>query len=181
MDNTREIWEAYHSNLYSFIRHRVTNKEITEDILQDIFVNVHKKINTLKDNTKLESWLYQIARNSIVDYYRAKKPDQELPDWIAQPEIEYEEQIRKDLSGCLASMVSQLPTKYRQAVYMSEIEGKPQKLVAEKEGISLSGAKSRVQRGRDLLKTIFSDCCEIEINAKNQLVDYEKKSDCRRC
>lgn len=111
-------------------------------ILQDIFVRVHSRINTLKDSEKLESWLYQITRNALVDYYRAHRPLEELPEWLEQPKISREETNRRELSLCLAPMVQQLPEKYRYAVQQSEIEGITQKIIAEKEGISLSGAKS---------------------------------------
>ena len=79
-------------------------------------------------------------------------------------------------------MIEQLPDKYREAIKLSEIEKKTQKEVAELEKISLSGAKSRVQRGRALLKAMLHDCCQIEINKNNQLVSYEKKDkDCKFC
>lgn len=182
MSNTEDIWNKYNSNLLAFVKSRVGGKEIAEDILQEAFIKVHEKINTLKDSAKLESWLYQITRNSIVDYYRAKDPKQELPSWVAGSEIEGENIIRRELSGCLASMINELPEKYRLAVQMSEIDGRTQKEVAEKESISLSGAKSRIQRGRNLLKAMLHGCCEIEINSKNQMVSYEKKKNgCGEC
>lgn len=79
-------------------------------------------------------------------------------------------------------MIKELPDKYRNAVQMSEMESKTQKEVAVQEGISLSGAKSRVQRGRALLKTMLHECCQFEINKENQIVSYEKKDqDCKFC
>jgi len=107
---------------------------------------------------------------------------EELPDWIKQPEPDEAEIIKKELSSCLVPMVNGLPEKYRDAIQMSELENKTQKEVAELAGISLSGAKSRVQRGRALLRTMLEDCCQIEINLKNQIVSYEKKGrDCQAC
>ncbi|HHC73482.1 MAG TPA: RNA polymerase sigma factor SigZ, partial [Thiothrix sp.] len=79
-------------------------------------------------------------------------------------------------------MVKMLPDKYKKAVQLSEIEGKTQQEVAKLEGISLSGAKSRVQRGRKLLKAILNECCQIEINRRNQPVSYEpKEQTCKIC
>jgi RNA polymerase sigma-70 factor, ECF subfamily len=177
-----EIWKGYHSNLLAFIRKRVNDKAAAEDILQDIFVRVHSRIDTLENRSKLESWLYQITRNALIDYYRSRKPLEELPEWLEQPRISREEINRRELSSCLAPMIQQLPEKYRHAVQLSEIEGKTQKEIAEKENISLSGAKSRVQRGRALLKVMLHDCCKIEMNAMNQIVDYDRKNgDCTLC
>jgi RNA polymerase sigma-70 factor (ECF subfamily) len=182
MHTIEKIWNTYHSRLLAFIQKRINDKDAAEDILQDIFVRVHSRIDTLENRNKLESWLYQITRNAIIDFYRSRKPQEELPEWLEQPQISREETNRRELSSCLAPMIQRLPEKYRRAVQLSEIEGRTQKEIAEKENISLSGAKSRVQRGRALLKTMLHDCCKVEINAMNQIVDYDKKDgDCKLC
>ena len=181
MKATDDIWFEYHNKLSVFIKTRVAD-DVAEDILQDVFIKIHSRIDSLKENTKLESWLYQITRNAVIDYYRSKRPTEQLPDWIKQTQPGEDEIIRQELSSCLAPMIEQLPDKYRVAINLSEIERKTQKEVAELENISLSGAKSRVQRGRALLKSMLHDCCQIEINQNNQLVSYEKKDrDCKLC
>ena len=91
------------------------------------------------------------------------------------PRPDCPETIRKELSFCLEPMIQELPDKYRHAIQLSELENKTQQEVAEQEGISLSGAKSRVQRGRALLKDILEDCCQFELNQQNQILSYEKK------
>jgi len=170
---TENIWHEYQSRLAAFIRRKV-GEDAVDDLLQDVFMKIHLRIGSLKDDTKLESWLYQITRNAITDYYRTKRISVELPEWLEQPQPE-EESIRKELSACLEPMVRELPDKYRNAIQLSEMENQTQQEVAELEGISLSGAKSRVQRGRVILKTMLNDCCQFEINHKNQIVSYEKK------
>ena len=181
MKKIEEIWFEYHNKLSNFIRTKVAG-DVAEDILQEVFVKIHTRIDSLKESAKLESWLYQITRNAVVDYYRSKRPAESLPEWIGQPQPGEDEIIRRELSSCLTPMIAQLPEKYRVAITLSEIEGKPQKEVAELEKISLSGAKSRVQRARGLLKSMLHDCCRIELNRKNQPVSYEKRGrDCECC
>lgn len=183
MKSSNNIWHAYHNRLAAFIRSKVA-EDAVEDLLQDVFLKIHQRIDTLKDNAKLERWLYQLTRNVIVDYYRAQHATQELPEWIEQPQIDTEESIRRELSACLQPMVEQLPVKYRNAIQLSELEAKTQQQVAEMEGISLSGAKSRVQRGRALLKGMLHDCCEFEINQNNQVVAFQRKQkdpNCKIC
>lgn len=181
MKSTEHIWHEYHMKLASFIRSKVA-EDMVDDLLHDVFIKIHARINSLKEDAKLESWLYQITRNTIIDHYRSKRTTEELPDWLEQAQPEDEETIKKELSSCFEPMIKKLPDKYRNAVQMSEIESKTQKEVAEQEGISLSGAKSRVQRGRSLLKTMLHDCCQFEINKKNQIISYEKKDqDCKYC
>lgn len=154
MNTTENIWREYHSKLSAFLKSRVSS-DVADDLLQDVFVKVHTRLDSLRDNTKIESWLYQLTRNTVTDYYRSKKPTEALPDWIEQPESDEGEIIRRELSSCLEPMIKQLPDKYRNAIQLSEIERKTQKEVSEIEGISLSGAKSRVQRGRVLLKDML--------------------------
>ncbi|PLY16665.1 MAG: RNA polymerase sigma factor SigZ [Sedimenticola sp.] len=181
MKVTENIWHEYQSRLAAFIRSRVA-EDAVDDLLQDVFMKIHLRIDSLKDDTKLESWLYQITRNEITDFYRNKRTLEELPEWIEQPQPEEEENIRYELSACLEPMVKELPDKYRSAIQLSEMKNRTQQEVAELEGISLSGAKSRVQRGRALLKTMLNDCCQFALNHKNQVVSYDRKdSDCKFC
>jgi RNA polymerase sigma-70 factor, ECF subfamily len=105
MNTIEKIWDEYHSNLLSFIRKRIADKDSAEDILQDIFVRVHSKIDTLQNKSKIESWLYQITRNAIIDYYRARKPMEAIPDWLVQQEVGREERNRLELASCLPPMI----------------------------------------------------------------------------
>jgi RNA polymerase sigma-70 factor, ECF subfamily len=182
MKITEKIWHEYHSRLAAFIGNKV-DEHAVDDLLQEVFIKVHTGIGTLKEGVKLESWLYQITRNTIIDYYRSNRKTEDFPDWLETPQVEEEEKIRKELSSCLEPMVKELPEKYRAAVQLSEIDNRPQKEVAEQQGISLSGAKSRVQRGRGLLKEMLHNCCEFELNKKNQIISYDekRKEDCKFC
>lgn len=181
VNKTENIWHEYHLRLSAFIKSKVAEDRV-DDLLQDVFIKIHTRISSLEEGIKLESWLYQITRNTIIDHYRSRKITTALPDWIEQPQVEEDDMIRRELSSCLAPMITALPKKYRHAIQMSEIENKTQKEVAKQEGISLSGAKSRVQRGRSLLKTMLSDCCQFEINKNNHVLSYDKKEkNCSQC
>lgn len=176
MLTTEKIWLEYHQKLLSFIKSRVS-KDVADDLLQDVFLKIHVRLGSLKENSKIESWLYQITRHAVIDYYRSKKNSEELPKWIEQPESDEGTLIRQELSSCLEPMISQLPDKYREAIQLSEIDGKTQKELSVKENISLSGAKSRVQRGRTLLKIMLNDCCLFETNKRSQLMGFEPKAE----
>jgi len=181
MKTTEHIWTEYHNKLSAFINSRVENDAV-EDIMQNVFIKIHTRLHSLHDEDKLESWLFQITRNTIIDYYRSKKSSVELPGWLESDKAEETDEIRHELSACLIPMIEKLPVKYRRAVHLSEIQQKTQQEVADIEKMTLSGAKSRVQRGRKLLKTMLNNCCELEINNKKQIISYEKKStDCNYC
>ena len=178
---TEAIWHEYHQRLAAFIRSKVA-EEAVDDVLQDVFVKVHARIDSLQDDTKLQSWLYQLTRNTIIDHYRAKRSTEALPDWLEQAQTDEVEAIRQALSSCLEPMIAALPEKYAAAVRLSELDNMPLKAVAAQAGLSLSGAKSRVQRGRALLKGLLQDCCRLEISKDNQIVGFEKRGkDCGYC
>lgn len=177
---TEQIWEEFSSALRSFIARRVSNPSQIEDILQDVFVKIHSNIDSLKENTKVHSWVYQIARNTIIDYYRKEKMKLEDIDEIPLEDegainninnIVDSEPAQKVAAG-LKGMIDDLPEKYSQALYLVEIEGLSQVELAKRLGISVSGAKSRVQRGRQLLKDSLMKCCHFELDRYGRIINY---------
>jgi RNA polymerase sigma-70 factor (ECF subfamily) len=179
MESLEQIWRDYHSELLGFIRRRVGEADLAEDILQDVFVKAHSRLGTLADANRIQSWLYQIARNTIIDYHRVRKSAEPLPDEIVQPEHNDDEEWQ-ELGKCLLSMIERLPEGYREAILLSEIDDLPLKEVAQRLNLSLPGAKSRVQRGRERLKRLFLDCCHFEFDCRGMPIDWSPREDCAR-
>ena len=176
------LWQDYHDKLLGFIRSRVESVDVAEDILQDVFIKIQKSLLTLQDTERMESWIYRIVRNAVIDHYRARKAFEEVPQSLAAPEQDEEEQARYEISACLVPMIATLPAPYRDALRLSEIDGLKQKQVAEALGLSLSGAKSRVQRGRAMVLDLLTDCCRFERDHRGAMVGYEpRNSDCSGC
>jgi RNA polymerase sigma-70 factor, ECF subfamily len=182
MKTSEKVWQEYHSRLRAFIESRIADDAAAEDTLQNVFLKMHAGLPSLKDGSKLQSWLYQIARNAIIDYYRSQKPAVDIPESLTHAKPDPGEKVTRELSDCLQPMIQRLPETYREAVILSELKGLTQKEVAKVQGTSLSGAKSRVQRGRALLKEMLADCCRLEFDHKGRLCDYERKGGaCNAC
>jgi RNA polymerase sigma-70 factor, ECF subfamily len=182
MDILERVWQEYQSSLRTFIKSRISNDTAIDDIFQNVFLKIHTGLDSLKDETKLKSWIYQIARNAIIDYFRSQKPTIDIAEWLPQPETDPSEKVTQELSECLRPMIQQLPEHYREAVILSELQGLTQQEVAKVQGTSLSCAKSRVQRGRALLKNMLDECCRLEFDHSGRLCDYERKGgDCNIC
>jgi RNA polymerase sigma-70 factor (ECF subfamily) len=173
-------WTDVASKLRGYIRSRVRDHSAAEDILQDVFVKAHTRISQLESSEKIANWLHLIARNAVIDYYRKSKPTLELPEGLAMevedvPALENAEALRASFQ----KMVFNLPEPYREAVLLTEYEGLTQKELATRLGISISGAKSRVQRGREKLKNALLDCCRLEFDRRGSVIDCEpQKTDC---
>jgi RNA polymerase sigma-70 factor (ECF subfamily) len=173
MTTTETIWKDYYDRLSAFIRSRVADRATADDILQDVFLKVHTALPSRKEGSKLQGWLYQVARNAVIDHYRSRRPQEPLPEWLAQPTSEPSEAARRELAACLRPMMDQLPAPYREALTLSDLENRSQREVWKTQGLSLSGAKSRVQRGRAMVKDLLRQCCQLEFDHRGALADYE--------
>jgi len=172
---TQEIWKNFRSELLGFINSKVHDIQLSEDILQDVFIKIHLNLHQLKSDEKLTSWLYQITRNSITDYFRKAKSTIEVPDL---PEEQNTETDIRNFEKCVLRFVNELPEKYREAIVTTELGNLSQKEFAEKIGISYSGAKSRVQRAKEELRELFVSCCAKEIPGSDGKLEFKDPEDC---
>ena len=173
------LWDRYCCRLLAFIRKRVADAHDAEDLLQEVFIRVHQGLCCLREWSRLESWIYQLTRNLIIDYYRRRRPSAEIPDDLPSEEIPVEGDPLARLAGSLKEMIEALPEHYRQALIMTEYQGLSQKALADALGISFSGAKSRVQRARAKLRDMFLACCHFELDRAGRVIDYYER--CCRC
>jgi RNA polymerase sigma-70 factor (ECF subfamily) len=146
---SEQLWETFNVPLQHFIWRRVPDPHSAEDILQDVFLKIHARIDTLHQQNRVAAWIYQIARNAIADYYRAQRPTFDVPETLAAPDDVVDDNVVQELLPCVAAMVDALPDAYREALRLREYEGLSQRELSEQLGISFSGAKSRVQRARE--------------------------------
>lgn len=187
--NSQQVWTEFGDRLRAFIARRVDSDADADDILQEVFLRIHRHADSLERQERLVSWLFQITRNAIVDYYRAPVRRRELlagapldlertagqsERWIGDDD-DASGQAGRELAHCLAPMVAKLPAHYRDAVTAIDLQGVPQKDAAIQAGISLSGMKSRVQRGRQALEALMHDCCRIETDAGGRVMDYQMR------
>jgi len=176
---TENLWETFHTGLKHFILKRIPDEQSADDILQETFLKIHTHIATLRDEAKLQSWMYQIARNAIADYYREHKTTVELSEeFLAPEEPVFDDDVIKDLIPVVKAMVESLPADYREALILTEYEGLTQRALAERLGLSFSGAKSRVQRAREKLKAMLLDCCHFEFDRFGKIIDYQPNCAC---
>jgi len=171
-ENLEAIWDHICCSLQAFIRGRVSDEADAEDILQEVFLRIHRHLCCLPDVDKIDSWVYQIARNLIIDHYRSRRELAEIPEDLPS-EVEIpQEDPETELARSLKEMIEELPDPYRQALTLNEYQDLDQKEVAEKLGLSLSGAKSRIQRARRMLRDMFLACCHFEMDRRGRILDY---------
>lgn len=177
-----QVWRALHTRLLAFVRARVATDEDAEDLIQDVFARIQARDGFDAGIEDPSAWLFHVTRNAIVDHYRKRAKEQRVESALqTAPETplatsEHEERERaQTLAACVRPFVERLPDPYAQALTLTDLGGMSQAEAARRLGLSPSGMKSRVQRGRAMLRKLVADCCEVELDARKRIVDYEPR------
>ena len=170
-------WRSLEGSLRPFVERRVAPDDV-DDVLQEIFLRLHRGAATLGDEQRFGAWAYRIARNAIVDHHRIRArhplaPDASPPEAVASAPDDREAEAV--IASYAAACVAGLPEPYREALTMTEIEGLSQKEAAGRLGITHSAMKSRVQRGRKRVRVAIERCCDVAVDARGRVIDYSPK------
>lgn len=189
--STEGVWSELRANIRGFVGRRVRQPADVDDIVQRVFLQVHRALPTLRDSDRLHAWVYQTTRRAIADYYRAPSHTREVPAGAAldlAPQVAHAEDDDADgsalqeLSACLKPLIRSLGPADQQALQLVEFEGVTQVEAAERLGLSVSGMKSRVQRARLHLRTALDECCRIALDRRGGIISYEARTDqCGTC
>ena len=176
---TEALWSELRTRLLSFLRRRVATPEDAEDLLQEVFTRIHENASALGEVESVTGWVYRTAGNAVTDYYRRRGAFARATEALATVPLAVAEDedsaAEEELAQCLRPLIATLPSTYGQALELTELEGRTQGEAAEALGLSLSGMKSRVQRGRTKLKEVLLDCCHVEIDRRGGVVGYEPR------
>jgi RNA polymerase sigma-70 factor, ECF subfamily len=177
-----QLWRRFSDDLRAFIARRVSRPEDADDILSTVFLRMAKSLADVRDQDRLLGWMYAITRNAITDYYRSAPHRRELPvdavpDNLSAGEDgpDTGEKAEKELASCLVPMLSALPAEQAAAVTMVDFDARTHAAAAGEAGISVSGMKSRVQRGRAALKAQLRACCRISQDRTGHVHDYQPR------
>jgi RNA polymerase sigma-70 factor, ECF subfamily len=182
---TDQMWREVLAQLRAFVRRRITDPQRADDLVGDILVRIHQNLHSVDDRERLAHWVFRVARNAVIDEYRRAGRDraQVVPTFadafLAQPGSDEDETVVLDeLSACLRPLLPGLPVEQRRAVEMIDLDGLPQARAAQREGVSVSGMKSRVQRGRRRLAELLGRCCALTLDARGVPMDYAPPPEC---
>jgi len=169
------IWNQTQDKLKSFVFRYTKDRTTSEDIIQDVFLKVHSRLGQLKDSDKLVGWIFQITRNTITDHFRSKGKfiNINVIDWD-----EEDTSLNDCVVTCLQDMMTTLPEKYRNALELTEIKNLSQLELAKELHISYSGAKSRVQRARQMLKEKMEAAYLIRFDSYGNVIVCAGKAVC---
>ncbi len=178
----RRAWRDLEAKLRPFVARRLRSRADVDDVVQDVFLRMQRGLGALRDDERFGPWVYQVARSAIAEHLRAAArhplaegdpPEESAPP----PDDDDEGAVERELAAYVAPFVAMLPSPYREALTLTELEGLTQKEAAAMLGVSLSGMKSRVQRGRQQLRAALEACCHIALDARGRVVACEPRPD----
>ncbi len=173
MEADIQSWNALAPRLMGFVRKRVSERTIAQDIVQDVFLQFHQHSSQLRDPDKLTGWIFRVAQNRITDFFRdRKRKEVEIP----MPAVEEENRYAQCVADCLKEEIRNLPEKYRSAFELAELKSVPQTRIATELGVSYSGLKSRVQRARELLRLRMKSKYQIEYDRYGNILVCESRA-----
>ena len=183
-----ELWRDLHGRLRSFIGARIADPEAADDIAQDVLLRLHRSIETLRAEDRLDAFAYRIARNAIIDHCRARATTRETPeapdelvarvDADGDNEQEPESDARQELARCLAPLIRRLPEPYREALTLTDLGKLSQVEAAQVVGLSVPGMKARVQRARAQVHELLTGCCAVALDSRLQISDVQRTGPC---
>lgn len=178
------IWAEVGVSMERFVRRRVNDPHQADDVVADVMLRIHQHLGSLDDRQRVTAWVFRIARNAITDHYRRNSRRREVLsselESAAHPAadawLDDQEATLSELASCIRPLVEALPRDYRRALELTDFDGHSQVDAARMEGISVSGMKSRVQRGRRQFATLVKQCCDVTTDARGELIDFQLRA-----
>ena len=184
-----QVWREVMAQLRTFVGRRIADPHRADDLVAEVLLRIHKNLHTVDDRERLTHWVSRVAHNAVIDEYRraAREREHRAPTLVeAVPDeqppssdaSDAPPEVQRELAACLRPLLGGLPPEQRRAVEMIDLDGWAQARAARTEGVSVSGMKSRVQRGRRGLATLLDKCCTVDIDARGLPMDYTPRSSC---
>jgi RNA polymerase sigma-70 factor, ECF subfamily len=171
-------WAHLRAHVRGMLGGRLASAADAEDVVQEVLLRVFRGTSGLRDGDRFGAWLTAMVRNAVADQLRARQRHPIVPgnagtalEADGTDPDEPDDTARKNLIAALRPFVDRLPAIYREVITLSELEDVPHADIARRLAISVSGVKSRVQRGREQLHKMLTDCCAISVDARGGVVD----------
>ncbi|WKN43325.1 sigma-70 family RNA polymerase sigma factor [Tunicatimonas pelagia] len=171
------LFEQYRAELVQFVNRRLHDTAQSEAVVSDVLVKLYRNCESLDSVNNMRAWLYQVTKRTVYDYFREQSKLTDFSPEVAEG-VSEELEAELDISSFIPELINCLPQKYAVPLKMSDLDGIPQREIAQRLNLSLSGTKSRIQRGRQKLKQLLEECLHLETDRRGVPVDYQVKDSC---
>ncbi len=173
-------YQVLRRSMLGYLRKHVTDHAIAEDLLHEVFLKALRANKRGDVPRNVAAWLYTIARNTVIDFYRAKWPMDELPDELVANDVE-DHLAEQAFAECVRPLMQQLPVIYRDTLLATDLHGKTLHAFATELNVSTSAIKSRASRGRKMLKEKLLACCSVDLSSAGEVVDFHVRDSASGC
>ena len=163
-------WSAHEAELHNWAHRRLRNAAEADDLMQDLFLKALRQGERFCSVNNARAWLFEVARNTLADRLRVARDTVELPEDLPAP-LEDTDTV-DSLTACLPRVLSELSPEDREAITLCDLEGMAQAEFAAAKGLSLSAAKSRIQRARQRLKQRMTEGCQVQMDDAGRVSDF---------
>lgn len=167
-------WQAHEAELRGYLRHRLSDAEAADDVLQDVFVKAMRQGKDFCLLANPRAWLFQVARNALVDRLRLAHRHEPLTDSLAETLAEDTEAMAPvdALAECVARTMAELPPEDADILRACDLEGRTQRDYAQAHGLSLPAAKSRLLRARQRLRNRLANVCRVQFEPDGSICGH---------
>jgi RNA polymerase sigma-70 factor, ECF subfamily len=177
------VWLEFRERLRAFVARRISNPADVDDIVQWVFLQMHRSLGEIRNRERVHAWLYSTARRAVADHYRSGVRRREVPvgdildlERLTPVPKTHDANGVAEVAACLAPVVERLSPADREAIVLTELQGRRQSEAARSLGLSLSGLKSRVQRARRRLREMVLACCHVALDGRGEPMSCEERS-----
>lgn len=155
-------WRQYEPEIKGYLAHRLADRHLAEDLLQQVFVNAIRQGDRFCSLNHPRAWLFQVARNALTDHMRLAKDIVPLPEDLIQDE---EPTAPIDaLAGCVERVLNELSEKERDVIRQCDLAGMKMQIYADRHGMTLCAVKSRIQRARKRMRELMTRNCQVRFD-----------------
>lgn len=157
-----QAWHGHERELRGWLQRQLGDGVSAEDLLQDVFLKAMRQGERFCTIDNARAWLFEVSRNALLDHYRRMHETVEISEELvaeddAPPPVD-------SLAACLPRVLTELNPEDRDAITCCDLNGMTQEEYALKTGLTLPGAKSRVQRARKRLKQLLAANCQVRFD-----------------
>ena len=160
-------WQAHEKELSGYLMHRLGDRYLTDDLLQEILLKAMRQEKGFCAIAQKRAWLFQVARNLLVDRARLQKSEVEVDADL--PQQEDERAPVEALDTCLARNLAELAPEDSAIIEQCDLLGMKQRDYADAHGLSLAAVKSRLLRARQRLRDNLVRNCQVRFDAAGQV------------
>jgi RNA polymerase sigma-70 factor (ECF subfamily) len=172
--NFLEIHDQFYQRVRKFILASVRDESAADDLVQEAFMKIHENLDSVRDTSKVSSWVFRIAHNACYDYFRARKKtshNQVHEGLVDLQETPLQKRMEQDeMSRCVQGQLNLLPESLRSVLIFSDIMELNHEEIADILGLTVENVKVRLHRARKKFNAILENKCTFELDERNVLV-----------